>query len=663
MFEKFGNQVAKRFTALAKMGGELLTVSLAKNELFDAYIAALPEDERQGHNCNNCRHFLNSYGGIVVISDGRVHTLWETLTGVEAPYDAVPAALDQLVRNKPIDDIFLSTFAKLGVEKNAARLADGSVTTWHHFHAVLPANLVTNLYALGKKSIPEIQGEARAMRDVFRRSVSELTAEAVSDVYELVNAPRGEELYRIREFKGAMDAFVPLHAQYNKLTTDAERELFVWTNYRKSYKIRNTEIGTLMVNLSAGMPFEEAVAMYLSIMDPAKKNRPSSLASPSAIRAAQAKFAELGLMPALHRRHASPTDIPLEHLLYVYRTSAVKDVFATMIDDAPVNLAAVERAKEIPLAEFISELLPKTKNLEYLHRSTDTFVSLIAPTDPSAPPVIRWDNQFSWTYANNMTDVIAEKVKKAGGKVDGELRISLEWFNRTDLDIHVLTPSGGHIYFGNRDSAGGVLDVDMNAFGKMSDEPVENIIFANAGRMRTGKYTVQVNPYQIREHTKVGFNVEIQCRGEVIRLSHPKALSTKITAATFDYDPKKGLTNLQTTLDRNGSHGVVNNGVTTNKFTRVTMITRSPNFWAPNAVGNEHLFLILDGARTEESLRPFFNEYLLPNLREHRKVLEMLSAQLVIPPDGEQTTGVGFSLSQRNKFTIRADGKVFNVSI
>lgn len=104
------------------------------------------------------------------------------------------------------------------------------------------------------------------------------------------------------------------------------------------------------------------------------------------------------------------------------------------------------------------------------------------------------------------------------------------------------------------------------------------------------------------------------------------------------------------------------NGLKTRTFQKVTNMLYSPNHWVGEH-GNKHLFVILEGAKINEPLRPFFNEYLKKELNEHRKVFEVLAngSNLMVQPTDDQMTGVGLSLTQSGHMTFKADGKLVTV--
>lgn len=68
----------------------------------------------------------------------------------------------------------------------------------------------------------------------------------------------------------------------------------------------------------------------------------------------------------------------------------------------------------------------------------------------------------------------------------GTLQITLTFDMDTDLDLHVLTPSGAEIYYGLRLADGGELDVDQCVTTCGAGVHVENVFFL--GEAPTGPY-------------------------------------------------------------------------------------------------------------------------------------------------------------------------------
>lgn len=707
-------------------------MAITGQRLWERYLASFPEGtnpiyrERTEHDCSCCRHFIKTMGGVVAIVDGKVVSIWDFCEDDGLGFYAeVGREMYALVAAAVIDNVFLHFEPAVGVEKtfqqvvsldteSAAlntRKVPAPITTtetlaWEHFHLRLPGGVVRDKAAIGPA-----RAEARATFDVLKRGLEELTLEAVDTVLELVAQ---NSLYRGEEHKRALTEFRRLKVQWTNLAdsvaeshyeADAhaefetslahQRDLFVWSNLGSfAARIRNTAIGTLLIDLSDAVELEDAVNKFeRSIMAPSNYKRPTALVSKAMIAAAQVQIEALGLTSALERRHAHLEDITANNVLWTVRkTQRSKNIFEELTAATPENSKKFDRVEELNIERFLEDVLPRAQSVELMveNRHAGNFVSLIAPVDPGAGRLFKWPNNFSWSYAGEAADSIKERVKSKGGNVTGDLRCSLAWFNYDDLDLHMKEPGGGvEVYYGNKRSyaTGGVLDVDMNPGGghaansRCSRSAVENIAYPSKARMLEGVYELYVHNFRKMEAVDVGFEVEVEFGGETLSFAYPKAVrgGESVSVASIEYTKRGGFKILKSLPATSASRQVW--GLTTNTWVPVDVVTLSPNYWWDEfalkqatrgskgqmsdltvmerggvGVGNKHYFFLLNGCKNEDKARGFYNEFLDARLEAHRKVFEMVGARMRAEEDGRQLSGLGFSSTQRNSVLARVKG-------
>ena len=147
-----------------------------------------------------------------------------------------------------------------------------------------------------------------------------------------------------------------------------------------------------------------------------------------------------------------------------------------------------------------------------------------------------------------------ERVKAAGGNVDGSLRFSIQWndsgYNPNDFDAHCIEPDGNEICFYAQDGhpSGGSLDVDI-MYPERGTPAVENITWASTQRMREGDYTFFVNCYS-HNGGRDGFSAEIEYNGQLYPFTHDRGLrqDEDVLVAVVNYSPKDGF-NLVKSMD------------------------------------------------------------------------------------------------------------------
>lgn len=655
---------------MTKENMHLFVVDLDKDELWNLYLNSIPEEDnqifrvRREYDCSCCRHFIKSIGNVVSIKDGVVSSIWDFETE-DSKWNKVVSILSEFVKSKPVKDVYISKVKNIGTNYNMEQTDDGKLIKWEHFYCELPEKFVFNNTF---STIDTETGNRRDIRNVFKRSLDELSMDAVDTVMDLINQG---SLYKGDEYRHILQSFRLLKKEYDKLDEKA-KELYAWEKSviteTSVAKIRNTALGTLLIDVSANVDLEEAVRKYEVVTAPANYKRSKPIFTKKMLEDAKKTITELGYLDSLERRYANADDITVNNILFSNkdvssRIQGAASLFDELERDAKSSPKKFDRVEEISIDKFVKDVLPTASKVEaYVeNKHIKNFVSLIAPVNKDSKSMFKWNNNFSWAYTGNVTDsMVKENVKNAGGKVDGVLRFSIQWndlddWDENDLDAHCIEPDGNEIYYSSKTSriSGGQLDIDI-INPENNKAAVENITWQNTSRMREGKYIFLVHCYTYRGG-RSGFRAEIEFDGQIYSFDYriPLKQSEKVVVAEVTF--KNGKFTIEEKLPSNCSNKEVW-GIKTNDFTPVTVICNSPNYW-DEQIGNKHWFFMLKDCINSELPNAYYNEFLNSELYpQHRKVMEALSSKAHVLETDDQLSGIGFSSTIRNELIVRVTG-------
>ncbi|ALY07177.1 hypothetical protein VmeM32_00191 [Vibrio phage vB_VmeM-32] len=527
-FVQFRDAVNAQFNKLAKTGA-LYTSRLEKDIAWELYLSAYPEGtneiyrERAEHDCNCCKSFIRNVGRVLAIVDDKLVSVFSDLD-INGEYKIVADKLAKANVEAGITGLYLNDEKRVGKAVTHETLEDGRVREWNHFEVILPS-FAFNLNG----GVGRLKGEYETNVKSLKRSITELTEYSVETVLDLI---ADNAIHRGREFKNVVQSLKDIQKKY-KVAKNKEIVLHQmateFTNKNFNCNIRGTAIGTLLVDLSEGMELEKAVKRYEDKVSGTNYKRTTALVTPRMREAAKAKANELGIEPSLFRRFAVKSDVSVNDVLF--SDSSVKPFMADSVFDAvPVSQSKpsidTKKVTEISMEKFIEDVLPNSESIDLLfeNKHVSNLVSLVAPQNADAPTIMKWGNNFSFSYNGDYTEsVIKQNVKSAGGKVDAPVRISLAWNNHDDLDIHLSNNRDDHVYFANKRDAGFQLDVDMR--GERQNQ-VENI-FSDGNDMKSGTYEVTIHNYNrnTRRHGCIeGFEVEMEFYGKTYNFVYDKSI-------------------------------------------------------------------------------------------------------------------------------------------
>lgn len=663
-FKEFNTAIQQQGQKMFAETDNLFVTNTDKDTIWQLYLDSFPPGtneifrERREHDCSCCKQFIRAFGNVVTIQNNKLISIWDAPIS-DGVYSIVAGKLSRYVKTAGIKDIFVTKESRFGTEKNHEQTSDG-IQTWHHFHIRLPKKFVTK----SSRSIGDLMDEFRKTKNVFQRSLTELTKDSIETVLELINQ---KSLYKGDEWKSALTTFFQYYKNYYK-TPASQADIFCWTKSIQAgpaiSRIKNHSIGVLLTDIAKGVALDEAVSRYEAIVAPTNYKRPKAIFTKKMLEQAKATVEQLGYMDSLERRHAVIDDITVNNILYANRDNHQKmsnDIFDDMLKETKTIPKKFNRLTEIDAETFVKEILPAAESVEayFENKHIPSLVSLIAPTNPAAKTMFKWNNNFSWAYNGNITDSMKQRVKAAGGNIDGVLRFSIQWNedgdNKNDFDAHCIEPNNNRIYFSNKIShlTDGFLDVDIQI---PNDIAVENITWPNPHTMLPGLYKFMVHNYAHRGG-RSGFRAEIEFDDQIFSFNYPHDIKAEEYIAVAEVELRKdGTFKMIRSLESTTACRTEWN-ISTNEFHPVSLCLFSPNYWdEQSGIGHKHYFFILKNCLNQTEPNGFFNEFLKEDLMKHKRVFEALGSKMKVNYTDNQLSGIGFSSTKRNSLVCKVTG-------
>ena len=625
-------------------------------------------------------------------------SVFHILATEDTIYKPIFEKLEEYILAKPISKpaIFHPSTANSLQPYSYETLEDGSRIKHNHFH--VPLYQLPGIYVseTANQDIAKINSNVVALLQLDETYIEPI--EIVLEIIENTGLYRANEqrkkLYDYLDFiKNTPTIIIEDYYNcvfYNSfkipnifMNTDLCKEL---CNDNHNYEsvsfptLINTALGQLIKYLRDGMDIEEAVSKYLNMVDAQNYQRPKKIITTSMVNQAEKRLKELDYLESIPHRYATIDDLPIQEVDYINKNNTQQKeetIFDELRKDAVEKPANFDYIKNEGYYCFKEQ---EYKNIELYFdpKLRNHLVSLIAPVNKDSKSLFKWDNNFSWSYKGNFADSIKENVKKAGGKIEGALRFSLQWndeehYNSSDLDAHctislkhlTLKEEDREIFYAHEKNylcgKDGGLDVDIINPHK-GVPAVENIIFTSLDAMEEGTYKFRVHMYH-RDTVMDNFKCEIEFDGNIYNYEYRQDMTEKeyVDVATVTLDENGFSINHHLPLASESNAKLWN--IKLNSFVPVKAIMTSPNYWGWNKSGLKHLFIFLEGCENDSQPNVWYNEFLNSELHDEKRVMNVMASQVKVDNNPNQLSGIGISVDKETKLTFRCDGEIHNVIV
>lgn len=296
--------IRDRFSSLANSDTKrMLYTTDGTKDLYDILLRSIPEEARQHYNCNTCRHFVNKYGGLVVI---------DQTTGAQSPVMWDPDVASDFFKPAVMEIWKTVHRAKVNGVFATSQIELGHATTgpWNHMAVNTPEYI---RYTRRADSVNERIAAVSENRRLLAQSLAKYSLDVIRAALNLIQSG---QIAGASIIKANAEWFYTIATQYQEKSLNKHN--FLWamaatapTGY---CHINSNLFGTMLEDIANGMSADDVKAKYEVKAAPDKYQRSVAAPSSGAIREAEKRFAELGLENSLKRRYARLEEI---HTIWV----------------------------------------------------------------------------------------------------------------------------------------------------------------------------------------------------------------------------------------------------------------------------------------------------------------------------------------------------------
>jgi len=382
VYHEYIERMNANFTERMKDGKTPLFKTNAEG-LFDTFLDALPQENRQYHTCSCCRQFVSRFGDLVTINDDGTFesAIWLQEDTPDYYRQAVDAMKRHVLRSKVVSP-FLSSEAMWGTPVTGV---------WKHYAIKPPSGM---LFKRGILSAGQKMAEKREDFKTVMYALNEFTQPMIEQALKLLKT---DSLYRSEKVLGAAEWLYELHVARAKARVPAN---VIWRAVATApagfCHPRSSMIGTLLEDIAAGMDYSDIAARFKAKMSPLLYQRPQAAPSAGTIAQAEKIVEQLGVARSLERRFAYVEELQSIWTPAKERTAVQSGgVFghltpkdATKIDD--LKMPAITMTWD----KFSRTVLPTAEKISFfVQLSRANFTAYTTAVHADAPPILAWDNE------------------------------------------------------------------------------------------------------------------------------------------------------------------------------------------------------------------------------------------------------------------------------